>query len=264
MRGEGETGTTVMILGNEDSLDGLAEGIERYWWPRLLRGQLEVEIRSGRPLRPMARTDLRPFIRGWEVACGAEVKEGEAKKSLTFNRRPLGNVGLVLGEIAGGDESTKTEIALMRGPGMVVEYLEGPRTPPSQPTCTGAFVADDEMEEILRISEPPAHNRWDPRTSRSDRPLSEIDRQRISKIFEKLPSSIREFTRQIDSPRRRPRPAAGCWRRLLASCSRRRTPGRRHRHRGIPTRFPFARRGADSFARPGPGRGRCHGRHIPR
>ena len=70
VRGENETGTTAVILGNQLDLDGVTEGIERHWWPRILAGRLDVEVLGERPPQPLSRPDLRPFVRAWEILFG--------------------------------------------------------------------------------------------------------------------------------------------------------------------------------------------------
>jgi len=192
VRSEGETGTTAMILGNRLDLNGLTEGVETHWWPRLVAGRLDVKVTGERPPQPLARSDLRPFVRAWELLEGAEPEEGEERLQVTYNRRPLGNVALVLDE----EPSDSSKIALVRSPLMVVKYEERPRGGPSQPTCSGVFRAAEEMNEPLRASEPPAHTEWDHKSSRTDRPLSTEDRARIRKIFEKVKANIRDFIRQ--------------------------------------------------------------------
>ena len=198
VRGENETGTTAVILGNQLDLDGVTEGIERHWWPRILAGRLDVEVLGERPPQPLSRPDLRPFVRAWEILFGEEPQDHEDHSQLVYNRRPLGDLALVLDDDS-GDEST-SKIALVRGPGMVVEYHERPRAGPSQPTCSGVLRAADEMEESLRASEPPAHDRWDDKTTRTDRPLSTDERVRIKKLFDKIRAGVREFTRQHREP----------------------------------------------------------------
>ena len=56
---------------------------------------------------------------------------------------------------------------------MVVQDFQGPRLTEIHPPCSGVFLADDEMDEVLGNSEPPSHNRWDAESNRADRLLEE-------------------------------------------------------------------------------------------
>lgn len=195
VRSESETGTTVLILGNQLDLAGISSGIERHWWPRLLAGLLDVEVEGERPPEPRADPDLRPFVRAWQLLEGAPPGDEEAHNRLTYKRRHLGDLAVVLDEDPGSKGSNR--IALVRGPLMVVkQYQHGAVGGPSQPTCAGVFRASPGMDDALSASEPPAHNDWDPSTGRTDRPLAQEDRNRIRKIFEKIRASANKFTRE--------------------------------------------------------------------
>lgn len=193
-----ETGTTALILGNQLELDGITQAIESHWWPRLLEGRLKVDVEGERSPEPRADNDLRPFLRAWQVLGGADPKDDEVRDHLTYKSQPLGNLALVLDEDSSKASNT---IALVRGPLMVVQkYEHRPGAGSSEPTCSGVFRAAPEMEEILRTSEPPAHNAWDYSTGRTDKPLARDDRVRIKKIFEKIRTNANKFTRRHREP----------------------------------------------------------------
>ena len=199
VRKEQETGTTALILGNKLDLDGIVDGIERHWWPRLLADRLEVEVVGERSPEPRADPDLRPFVRAWQILDGGAPRDEETHKKLTYKSRSLGSLALVLDEDPGSKASNT--IALVRGPLMVVQnYEHRAGVGPSQPTCSGVFRAAAEMDEPLSASEPPAHNAWDPSTGRTDRPLAPEDRGRIRKIFEKIRGEVNKFTRLHREP----------------------------------------------------------------
>ncbi|MCZ7531742.1 MAG: hypothetical protein M5U31_16265 [Acidimicrobiia bacterium] len=48
-------------------------------------------------------------------------------------------------------------VALVRNPRMVVEYLP---TGQNQPYVRGTFIADDDVDELLRQTEPKGHDSW--------------------------------------------------------------------------------------------------------
>lgn len=197
VRTEEENGTTALILGNQLKLRGIIEGIEKHWWPRLLEGKLNVEVAGERAPEPRADPTLRPFVRAWQVLGGGTPSDDETCHRLTYRRRPLGSLALVLDEES--PRKTSNRIALVRGPLMVVDYYDH-RPGAGQPTCSGVFRATAEMDVPLCASEPPAHNAWDHSTGRTDRPLAEEDRTRIRKIFEKIRGTVNRFTRMHREP----------------------------------------------------------------
>ena len=99
------------------------------------------------------------------------------KKRITFNRfttndgesREVGVLGLIADtstwsyddEVAGldGDAARRHRslVALIRGPRMVVEYFD---VTGEKPHVRGAFVADDGIYDLLRQTEPKAHDAW--------------------------------------------------------------------------------------------------------
>lgn len=209
VRGKGDTGLSIAILGCDLDLDKVVEGVEKHWWPRVLAGKLEVEaVRSdGEILRPNPRENesLVRFVRAWDLlADRVEKGENDDIEVLTYKRRSLGRCAITAeGETAAPleeEDGKNLRIALVRGPGMVVEYYEGPRMGHSDPASSGLFVADDGVDPILARSEPPAHNRWDPRTTRAERPLEEDDRKLIENLFTKLRKFAREFLKERRDP----------------------------------------------------------------
>jgi hypothetical protein len=134
---------------------------------------------------------LKTFIRGYELATTAqdnsvthEVSKPLGNAPKDAGSLPLGRLGLVAKldgwsyaelptedpetdesdpETEGGpevEEPTKHSslIALVRGPRMVVEYFE--HNVGKTPFIRGTFVADDTVDDLLRQTEPKAHDAW--------------------------------------------------------------------------------------------------------
>jgi hypothetical protein len=66
----------------------------------------------------------------------------------------------------------------------------------------GVFIADDDIQSILRLSEPPSHNRWDPDNNR----LELHDRPVVSTVLRRIERQTREFQRFLLPP---PPPSTG-------------------------------------------------------
>jgi hypothetical protein len=83
-------------------------------------------------------------------------------------------------------------VAEIRVPKMVVEYsLLGRASPP----VVGAFVADSGIDDVLKLSEPPSHDRWDPDSRRLQNAEmgEEQARSVIRAISDRLKGQIRRF-----------------------------------------------------------------------
>jgi hypothetical protein len=216
-RSADERGTSILILGSQLDMDGLQGGVERHWWPRLLQGRLQVAtIVDGNELpgaHPRSNPDLRRFVRAWDLARGSiEPGDRDQVKQLTYKAASLGKFAITTGseeeeeELGSERVSRQVDVALMREPGMVVDYLEGPVLSATQPSCGAVFVADADMNSTYAKSEPPSHNKWDFRTFRRDRALTEDERRKIEMSIDKIKSAARQFVRSKQAPPATPPP----------------------------------------------------------
>ena len=194
-RQEDDHGTSAMILGHKTEPEKIVEAVERNWWPRILEGKLNVVLPDGTAPSPRANPRLRPFIRAWDLVTeGIAEEENDVVSDLAYRDHPLGKVALTTVD-EDPEEGRHSRIALVRGPGMVVEEYKGPSSAVSQPYTVGVFRADSGMEAALAASEPPAHDRWDHGTTRTDRDLTETDRKRIQSTMQKIRGAVNEFLR---------------------------------------------------------------------
>lgn len=174
------TGTTFLLVDPAITAADLRRAIERYWWPAMLNQDdgLQITITDydgtdSSPTPPVNDPHLRPFIRAFTIATqtnwSSDNKE-EARYDLQpfETNRPrttykLGALGLVA-DPSGWSYPDDNEfehrsiIALIRGPRMVVDYKTFPRV--GLPHVRGVFVADNQVNELLRATEDPAHTQW--------------------------------------------------------------------------------------------------------
>jgi hypothetical protein len=198
-RGEGDYGTSALILAPQLNTSELAAAVETNWWPRIADGLLEVDLPDGSQPSPENNDDVRPFLQAYRLAKGkAEPTEEELAKAVSYKQRELGRLGVVLRE---PDGPTTPGIALIRGPGMVVEYYQGLQM--REPPYAGVFVASDWIDDTLAASEPPPHDRWDHNTIRT---LSPSQRQDILKLLEKVRGTTQTFLSAHREPRPEPPP----------------------------------------------------------
>lgn len=214
-RGDADRGLSIMILGSKVDLDKLRDGVERHWWPRLLDGKLAVELeREGAAAekpQPRARPNLKRFVRAWDLVRGAPAVDGrDDRQTIGYRKESLGVFAMTTGpenepeEYGNNVEPEPAEIALVREPRMVVDYLGGPIIGSSQPLCDGVFVADAALNDMFAASEPPAHNKWDYRTIRQDRPLTDEQKAKIKRALEKVRSCARDFVQRRQTPPSKP------------------------------------------------------------
>lgn len=213
-----DLGTTFLLVDPTVEADDLRRGIERNWWPALEDGLFEVEIEcsDGTILHPRPKKDevMRPFIRGYEVATTPQDNDvdDEYRKQLAPYRPSgsrqylLGTVGLVAdlkgwsyahnGDV---DDENSTDhqslVALVRGPRMVVEYYPCGR---NQPFVRGAFVADPDVDDLLRQTEPKAHDAW--QSKLEEEGIDAAAPKVAAELLKRLKREVREFRTRLKPP----------------------------------------------------------------
>ena len=173
-------GTTFLLIEPTVRADDLSSAVARNWWPALEDGRMTVTVTAAGSTtvpRPMKDPVLRTFVDAYHLATTDQdnAKPNQYRQSFrkaTFGGRQLslGGLGLVAEpggwsyepDIGNGDEDVQQRslVALVRGPRMVVEYLDAGR---ARPFVRGAFVADGDVDELLRQTEPKAHDSWQTR-----------------------------------------------------------------------------------------------------
>ncbi|RWX11393.1 hypothetical protein EHI42_24285 [Rhizobium hidalgonense] len=171
-RGPDEKGTSVLIVDAVVDTDEILKGVEDWWWPRLIRNELDVTVVDAKGKesfpRPKKREDLKPFIDAFYLADGQSPPNNKTdfrKSFLKVDDLALGVAGFKLLEKNRKDEYAVEEerldsVALIRAPLMVVAYYRSWNA--QNPPVVGTFFADEDIDDILRSAEPPAHDRWDP------------------------------------------------------------------------------------------------------
>lgn len=211
-RRNGEHGTSILIVDSHaKNPQQLVRGIEEWWWPRLLDEELDVVVEAeGKEYfpRPKQCEDLLPFIECYSLAVGRADPTGPHQKRDKFNRLKGLSLGVYGLQVLASDltEQFPEErigcIAMIRLPKMVVEYAQLGR---AAPPAVGAFLADADIDEILKLSEPPNHDRWDQESRRLEiaKPDEETARQVVGQVRKRLKEQMRRFQAQASPPRPR-------------------------------------------------------------
>jgi hypothetical protein len=185
-----ETGTTIAVVAPEfdgrdpeEVAERLVETILVHLWPKMMEGAagdpemyFSVSI-DGQPLEiphPRLHPVLRLFCEAWD-------KQRDPSLSSLLQCRnpvqPLGRLGLarslspppVVSEVAleagltareAGSADPLHHVCLVRGPNLVVRYLEGPPMPDEYVSYAGFFRPLEVLDDVYAHSEPPTHDDW--------------------------------------------------------------------------------------------------------
>lgn len=203
LRKAGELGTSILIVDAAVDIKAIERGIEDWWWPRLIENKLDVVIQDSDGAehypKPKKNPAIKPFIEAYDVAVGRAGPKSGVHKLAPFNKEgglEMGRCGFVVAPLDPSGNATVppervNSVALIRAPLMVVAYH-----PVSQasPAIVGAYVAPDEdaVEQLLRKSEPPAHDRWDP-DSTNLRDEDHKGRGIVQSILNRIKQNLRKF-----------------------------------------------------------------------
>lgn len=208
-RRHGEHGTSILIVDSHaKDHQRLLRGIEEWWWPRLLDEELDVvvEAAGGEHFpQPKRREDLLPFIECYSLAVGRAEPTGPHQKRDRFNRLHGLSLGVHGLQLLASDraedfpEEKVGRVAMIRSPKMVVEYAPLGR---AAPPAVGAFLADPDIDEILKLSEPPNHDRWDQESRRLEiaKPDEDTAREVVRQVRKRLKDQMRRFQAQASPP----------------------------------------------------------------
>lgn len=202
-RPAGRRGTSILIVDSVVETNAIAQGVEDWWWPRLVANKLDVEIvdvnGNPQPPRPKKADRLRPFIEAFDIARGVATPRAGVQDFQRLNADrgvPMGTCGFVVIPLddAGSpvvDEERKNTVALVRSPLMVVAYLPASQ---SEPPTVGVYLAPDaeEIDLALKKSEPPAHDRWDP-DSMNLRDETGDGKRIVASILNRSKSALKRF-----------------------------------------------------------------------
>lgn len=203
--GRDVSGTTATIVGFRDPtaeefadvdelLGTFRRSVAEYFWPAIERGNLDVYVQGPdeppTPVDPYEVDAVRPFVdcfrkRGSpddDLESRGNVVEGEITFDLPDKKigddprtESKGRVDVYAKSPGpGDDESRLNEVAIFRGAGMVVDYVDMGGAASYGSDFYGLLVAgeargwgdrdveiaDAQVEEFLRTSEPAAHDEW--------------------------------------------------------------------------------------------------------
>lgn len=205
VRSPHEYGTTILILDCELDPQELKHAIELYWWPRLIRSDLDVTLVFGDEEiipRPKQNPQLKPFISCYQNFVSDTQNPPKSMLFKAERRISTGAGPLQPGVLSAAavDEESKlaNRVALMRGPGMVVSYHSCGND--GYEPCVGVFVAHADVEKILTFSEPQMHDRWDENSDRLLLKFGDDGKRVVASVLRRIEANFRDFKRKQEPP----------------------------------------------------------------
>ena len=201
-----------MAFGSDIDMSELRRGIEENWWPRMVEGELDCELRIEDEIidgpNPRGRAGLRPFIRGYEIAKTGRANQDSNEVFRRYNRTEgmsIGTCGAVAIDPADFEDGVTQNnldhdhqprantVALIRSPRMVVKYSRLP----GGADVVGTFVASDDFDLVLKLAEPDTHDDW---SANSDQLRNDPHRSKVVRLHQNIQSVIRELRNGIVDP----------------------------------------------------------------
>jgi hypothetical protein len=166
-------GTSLLLVAPLITPQELLNAVEKWWWPAIVEQRFEVSVIDERGEeffpRPAKNPEIKPFLKAFSIARGESKPSSASKESLVSTgwQKSLGiKVGDFALKLMDEEEAPETEdseegfpkVAVMRNPRMVVEYKSYERR---RIRVRGVFIASEEADPYLKLSEPAQHDHWD-------------------------------------------------------------------------------------------------------
>ncbi|QGN08137.1 hypothetical protein Hrd1104_00155 [Halorhabdus sp. CBA1104] len=224
-------GTSIMVVDYRDPTrderreleelaDEFVEAAVKYFWPAIHRGDLEVDVKMNGEERVADVRDvpsIRPFLECFEsrdaddttLDAPGDVAGLDVPLSVPprwdGEETPDGEVRLAARRASPADDDTLlNRVALFRGAGMVVKYLDQSRVAYGDrnfhailacgeaKTDHGSTPGDREVERFLRYAEPPEHDDW-----QSTENLREQYQRGYRKALDEMFDTVRDGLRHL-------------------------------------------------------------------
>jgi hypothetical protein len=203
-RTDSEKGTSILILDCNQDIEELRIAAEQYWWPRLIQNELDLVLKdedSEVSPRPRKNNDVTPFISCWQNLVSENTDHPRSKlfkfRKISFDgeMKQPGTLSCVLLE---SDSKFANKTALVRGPGMVVNYH--PSGSDSYEPCVGVFNGHTDIEKVLTYSEPQMHDHWDENADRLQTKFSDEGVKLVRSVMSRVINSFKDFQRLQEPP----------------------------------------------------------------
>lgn len=195
-RESGEIGTSIFVpFVTVENMRELKASFEKWWWPVVesdnYRNDYDISLidsnGSELELNPTKDANLRPMIKAFNnLNAGISTDVGEVVKIQAQKDRKMRPAGM-LSLLKVGDKVEQNplvnKVAWIRG-GMVIKYDERALDADPELGCVGVFQAP--KDKVFKLSEPPAHDNWNP----NDQRLRRIEGQEAGEFLRRTLSRI--------------------------------------------------------------------------
>ncbi|MCG8042213.1 MAG: hypothetical protein JAY72_12490, partial [Candidatus Thiodiazotropha endolucinida] len=220
-RTETQTGTDILILMDCLDLEALKKAVEDYYFPALIRNELSVTFHDEDGFRStpkvLDREDLDQFIKLYKHAQDCEKERSEGFEAAALNKLNDHNLGCFAFQSAEPDEAASKKnncVALMRGTGMVVNYVKFGSD--QYEPAVGVFVAHDDIWKYLIASENAAHSEWNDMQRRLDENYPKLGPQIVKAVNDRVKKRFESFQHQLQPDVSVSRTESGLLARLLS------------------------------------------------
>jgi hypothetical protein len=213
-------GTDILILMDSLDLTNLKRAIEDYYFPALISNDLSVSFldEQGSLEKPsvMSRADLDQFVKLYKKAKSSEDIKEETLRVVPLYKMENLNVGRVAFEAAEPDEANSSKVncvAIMRGTGMVINYVKmgGDQYEPA----VGVFMAADDIHTYLQLAENAAHSEWSEHSRRLQQNYPEIGKKLVARVNGSIKGRFVDFQKNLQPDVSVSRSESGLLARLL-------------------------------------------------
>ena len=220
-RDDSKYGTDVLIFMSDLEMEGIIRAVEDYYFPAIISNQISIKFfgEDAEPKFPQPRTreDLDQFIRLYKDAKGTKNEITDTKRvgaPNRFRKHSIGRFAFEASEPHEAESEKKNCVALMRGTGMVINYL---KTGSDQyEPAVGVFIAHEETWKYLVTSENAAHSEWNEHSRRLAQAFPSIGQTIVKRLNNFVYSEFRNFQKSLQPDVSQTRSESGLLAKLLS------------------------------------------------
>lgn len=236
---DGQTGTSVLVIAPDVSVDSDGEAKERsitqavtrlvsdlvwFAWPKMVPGRtglvpisFEASVRQGDRVQripfpdPITFPPVASFVQAYRRA----LRSMQDRRMADGNCTPIKRYAEIIGWLAlenfgvharqaldtGDPESAAWvgspchHVALMRGPRLIVRYVQGTPLATDVLEYAGVFISMEQVEEAFAAAEPPTHDDWRPETL-----ADPLHRSYVRVALQKIKEEMSRFAGVLSAP----------------------------------------------------------------
>ncbi|MFZ4746160.1 MAG: hypothetical protein ACOYLK_04610 [Sphingomonas sp.] len=213
-------GTDILILMDSLDLSDIKKAVEDYYFPAIISNDLSVSFidEQGGLEKPsvMSRADLDQFVKLYKKAKSSEEIKEDTLRVGSLNKMENHSIGRIAFQAAEPDEANSSKVncvAIMRGTGMVINYVKmgGDQYEPA----VGVFLASEDIHTYLQFAENAAHSEWSEHSGRLKQNFPDIGRKLVARVNSSVKARFVDFQKNLQPDVSVSRSESGLLARLL-------------------------------------------------